>query len=279
MEKWRPRGRPSPLKNGEEGAAPGGRRDPGLEDVGGQDLRRRSGGPGPGREGGDGQHDGRIRPGRRWWPCQEEKSLVREGHSKSDGGPEEEKMPGCRGPGAAGEEMEDGLLGCLRLAGEAEWRRGHSPVVSVGQDVQEAMQEGEVDVHLHSLQGWTLQPRPDVVPGQVPSDPLHQGGGEGAGQLLVDGCRCGQLQVGRVHTGQGKDLAKQGEEVRILARRLPLQSEASGGQGREESLEADPNPVGQVKGRAATSSQVAAGLLGQHGLCPGLRAGEAEATS
>ncbi len=31
VEKWRPRGRPSSLKNGEEGAAPGGRRDPGLE--------------------------------------------------------------------------------------------------------------------------------------------------------------------------------------------------------------------------------------------------------
>ncbi len=43
VEKWRPRGRPSPLKNGEEGAAPGGSRDPGLEDVGGQVLRRRSG--------------------------------------------------------------------------------------------------------------------------------------------------------------------------------------------------------------------------------------------
>ena len=66
VEKWRPRGRPSSLKNGEEWATPGGRRDPGLEDVGGQDLRRRSGGPGPGREGGDGQHHGRIRPGRRW---------------------------------------------------------------------------------------------------------------------------------------------------------------------------------------------------------------------
>ncbi len=74
-----------------------------------------------------------------------------------------------------------------------------------------------MDVNLHSLQGWTLQPRPDVMPGQIPSDPLHQGGGGGgAGQLLVDGCRCGQLQVGRVHTGQDKDLAKQGEEVCIL---------------------------------------------------------------
>ena len=106
-----------------------------------------------------------------------------------------------------------------------------------------------------------------------------RGVGRGAGQLLVDGCRCGQLQVGCVHTGQGKDLAKQGEEVCILARRLSLQSEASGGQGREESLEADTKPVGQVKGRPATSSQVAAGLFGQHGLCPGLGAGEAEATS
>ncbi len=67
--------------------------------------------------------------------------------------------------------------------------------------------------------------------------------------------------------------------VSILARRLTLQSEASGGQGREESLEADPKPVGQVKCRVATSSQVAAGLLGQHGLSSGLRAGEAEATS
>ena len=42
VERWRPRGRPSSLKDGEEGAAPGGRRNPGLEDVGartsGEDL-------------------------------------------------------------------------------------------------------------------------------------------------------------------------------------------------------------------------------------------------
>jgi hypothetical protein len=82
------------------------------------------------------------------------------------------------------------------------------------------MQEGEVDVNLHRLQGWTLQPWPDVVPGQVPSDPLHQGGGEGAGQLLVYGCRCGQLQVGCVHTGQGKDLVKQGNKIKINKIRL-----------------------------------------------------------
>ena len=110
-----------------------------MEDVEGQDLRRRSGGPGPGREGGDGQHHGRIRPGRRWWPCQVEEGFVCEGHSKGDGGPEEEKVPGCRSSGAAGEEVEDGLLGCLRLAGQAEGRGGHPPVVSVGQDVQETM--------------------------------------------------------------------------------------------------------------------------------------------
>ncbi len=45
--------------------------------------------------------------------------------AKGDGGPEEEKMPGCRSSGAAGEEVEDGLLGCLRLAGQAEGRGGH----------------------------------------------------------------------------------------------------------------------------------------------------------
>jgi hypothetical protein len=28
-------------------------------------------------------------------------------------------VPGCRGLGTAGEEMEDGLRGCLRLAGQA----------------------------------------------------------------------------------------------------------------------------------------------------------------
>ena len=64
-----------------------------------------------------------------------------------------------------------------------------------------------------------------------------------------------------------------------MARRFTFQSEVIGGQGREEALEADSKPVGQVKSRAATSSQVAAGLLGQHSLCPGLRAREAKATS
>jgi hypothetical protein len=64
VEKWRPRGRPSSLENGEEGAAPGGCGDPGLKHVGGQDLRRGPGGPGPGSEGGDGQHHSRICPGR-----------------------------------------------------------------------------------------------------------------------------------------------------------------------------------------------------------------------
>ncbi len=113
----------------------------------------------------------------------------------------------------------------------------------------------------------------------VPPDPFNQEGGESAGQLLVDGRRCGQLQVGRVHTGQGEDLAEEGEEVSMLGTRVTFQPEASRGQGREEALEADSKPVGQVKGRAATSSQVAAGLLGQHGLGPSLRAGEAKATS
>jgi hypothetical protein len=118
-----------------------------------------------------------------------------------------------------------------------------------------------------------------VVPRQVSSDSLHQGGGEGAGQLLVDGRRRGQLQVGHVHTGQGEDLAEKGEEVSILCSRVTFQPAASRGQGREEALEADSKPVGQVKSRSATSSQVAAGLLGQLGLSSGLRAGEAKAAS
>ncbi len=142
-------------------------------------------------------------------------------------------------------------------------------MVPVGLDIQEAMEEGEMEVNPHSLQRGTLKPRPDVVPGQVSSDPLYQGSGEGAGQLLVDGRRCGQLQVGRVHTGQSGDLAEEGEEVRKLCRWFPLQPEASRGQGREEALEADSKPVGQVESMVATSSQVAAGLLGQHGLSSG----------
>jgi hypothetical protein len=96
-----------------------------------------------------------------------------------------------------------------------------------------------MEVNLHSLQRETLQPRPDVVPRQVSSDSLHQVGREGEGQLLVDGRRCGQLQVGRVHTGQGEDLKEEGEEVSILARWFTFQPEASRGQGREEALEAD----------------------------------------
>jgi hypothetical protein len=35
----------------------------------------------------------------------------------------------------------------------------------VGLDIQEAMEQGEMDV---DLQGGPLQPRPDVVPRQVP---------------------------------------------------------------------------------------------------------------
>ncbi len=56
----------------------------------------------------------------------------------------------------------------------------------VGLDIQVAVEQGEMEV---DLQGGTLQPRPDVVPRQVPPDPLNQGGGESAGQLLVDGGR------------------------------------------------------------------------------------------
>jgi hypothetical protein len=96
-----------------------------------------------------------------------------------------------------------------------------------------------MDADLHGPQGGTLQPRPDVMPRQVPPDPLHQRGGESAGQLLVDGRRCGQLQVGRVHTGQGEDLTEEGEEVSILGRRVTLHLEANRGQDREEVLEAD----------------------------------------
>jgi hypothetical protein len=136
-----------------------------------------------------------------------------------------------------------------------------------------------MEVDLHSLQRGTLQPRPEVMPRQVSCDPLHQGIEESAGKLLVDGRRCGQLQVGRVHTGQGEDLMEEGEEVSILGRWVTLQPEASRSQGREEALEANSNPLGQVKSRLVTSSQVAAGLFGQHGLGPGLRTGEAKATS
>jgi hypothetical protein len=39
VEKWRPRGQPSSLENGEEGAALGSHRDPDLKHVGGQNLR------------------------------------------------------------------------------------------------------------------------------------------------------------------------------------------------------------------------------------------------
>ncbi len=70
-------------------------------------------------------------------------------------------------------------------------------MMSVGLDIQEAMQQGDLEVNLRGQQGGTLQPRPDVVLRQVPADPLHQGGGEGAGQLLVDGRRCRHLEVGQ----------------------------------------------------------------------------------
>jgi hypothetical protein len=103
------------LREWRRGDAPGDRGDPGLKHEGGQDLRGGTGGLG--REGGDGQHHCRICPGRRWWPCQVVEGLVSEGNSEGDGGPEEKEMPGCRGPGTAGEEVEDGLRGCLRLAG------------------------------------------------------------------------------------------------------------------------------------------------------------------
>ncbi len=104
----------------------------------------------------------------------------------------------------------------------------------VGLDIQEAVEQGEMEVN---LQGGTLQPRPDVVPRQVPPDPFNQESGESAGQLLVDARRCGQLQVGRVHKGQGEDLAEEGEEVSILGRQVTLQPEAC--KGGEETLEAD----------------------------------------
>ncbi len=52
------------LEDGEERATPGGRGDSCLEHVVGQDFRRGSGGQGPGSEGGDGQHHGRVCPGR-----------------------------------------------------------------------------------------------------------------------------------------------------------------------------------------------------------------------
>ncbi len=84
---------PPSLENREDGAAPGGRGDPSLEDVGGQDLRRGSGGPGG--EVCDGQHHSRVRPGRGWRPLQEEEGLICEGHFKGYGGLEEKEMPGC----------------------------------------------------------------------------------------------------------------------------------------------------------------------------------------
>ena len=57
------------------------------------------------------------------------------GHSKG----KVEQVPGCRGPGAAGEEAEDGLRGCLRLTGQAGRLGDRPPVVPVGLDIQEAM--------------------------------------------------------------------------------------------------------------------------------------------
>ncbi len=65
------------------------------------------------------------------------------------------------------------------------------------------MQEGEMEVDLHGPQGGTLQPPPDVLQRQVPPDPLHQGVGESAGQLLVRGVlgnKCaGQHNLKTVH--------------------------------------------------------------------------------
>ncbi len=80
----------------------------------------------------------------RWWPRQVEEGLVREGRSEGDGGLEEEQVPGCSGPGAADEEVQDGLRGCWRMAGTASRWGSDPPVMSVGLDIQEAMQQREV---------------------------------------------------------------------------------------------------------------------------------------
>ncbi len=114
MKGWRPQRWPLFSEDREEEAAHGGRGDPSLEDVGGQDLGRGPGGPGD--ESCDCEHYSRVQPGHHWWPHQVEEGLVREGHSEGEDGLEEKQVPGCRGPGAAGEKVEDDLRGCLRLA-------------------------------------------------------------------------------------------------------------------------------------------------------------------
>ncbi len=112
MKGWRLRGWPLSSEDREGEAAPGAHGDPRLEDVGGHDLGR---GPGvPGGESCDREHHSHVQSGHHWWPCQVEEGLVREGHSEGNGGLEEKQVPGCRGPGAAGKEVEDGL----RQAGE-----------------------------------------------------------------------------------------------------------------------------------------------------------------
>jgi hypothetical protein len=84
-----------------------------MEDVGGH-FGRGPDYPGPGGEGGDGQHHGRVRPGLRWWPRQVEEGLVREGPSEGDGGLEEEQVPGCRGPVAAAVKRQSTSVAAVR---------------------------------------------------------------------------------------------------------------------------------------------------------------------
>jgi hypothetical protein len=93
--------------------------------------------------------------------------------------------------------------------------------------------------------------------------------GKCEGEFLVDGGRFNLLEAESIHTVQREDLSEEGEEV---------DPEAGRCHPWEDTLEAKSNPVGQVESWAVTSPQEMAGLLGQHGLGPCLRAGEAKST-
>ncbi len=77
------------------------------------------------------------------------------------------------------------------------------------------------------------------------------GGREGGGQLLVDGRRLGQLEAASVNAVWRENFLEEGGKVCIVASRVPDHRDASWGHGREKSLEADAQPIGQVKGWAA----------------------------
>jgi hypothetical protein len=115
--------------------------------------------------------------------------------------------------------------------------------------------------------------------GQIWPKRFHQRGGKGEGEFLVDGRLYNLLKVASVHAIQREELSDEGEEASTLNWRVSIHHEASRGHPWEKALEADSNPIGQVKIWLATGCQKRTGLLGQHGMGPGLRAGEAKSTS